>query len=172
MYLRHRLLLSYFPRDCNFRIFYQSGRLSKLSNVRTPATCKRTMSVRNVKISFELTCYASISSAQEDNSICGAAITQSFPVVQHFYYLLLTCINCTTLLVSSRKAIADDVVNELAPLCSPLMTRPSRRYWSIGSHTRSTRPWNNCRKECTGPTPPSIPGSCVPLMSASHSDRA
>ena len=40
----------------------------------------------------------------------------------------LTCIICTTRLVSSRKAIADEVVKELAPLCSPLMTRPSRRY--------------------------------------------
>ena len=81
-------------------------------------------------------------------------------------------ISCTALLVSSRKAIADEVVKELAPLCSPLMTRPSLRYWSIGSHTRSTNPWNNCRNECTGPTPPSIPGNWVPLMSASHSDKA
>lgn len=94
-------------------------------------------------------------------------------VVGYFFGIsLLTCIICTTRFVSSRKAIADEVVKELAPLCSPLMTRPSRRYWSIGNHTRSTNPWNSCRNEWTGPTPPSIRGNWVPLMSVIHSDKA
>ena len=53
-----------------------------------------------------------------------------------------TCTVCTSLFVSSRKAMAEEVVKEFAPRCSPLMTRPSRRYWSMGSHTRSTTPWN------------------------------
>lgn len=47
----------------------------------------------------------------------------------------------TMRLVSSRAAIAVEVPNEAVPRWNPRTIRPSLRYCSIGSHTRSLMPW-------------------------------
>lgn len=48
---------------------------------------------------------------------------------------------CTSRLLSSRAAEAVDEPKEAAPRCSPRMRRPSFRYCSMGSHSRSRKPW-------------------------------
>ena len=47
----------------------------------------------------------------------------------------------TSRLVSSRAAMAVDVVNELAPRCKPRTIRPSFWYCSMGSQNKSRIPW-------------------------------
>uniref|UniRef100_A0A6B0UHD8 Putative secreted protein n=1 Tax=Ixodes ricinus TaxID=34613 RepID=A0A6B0UHD8_IXORI len=79
------------------------------------------------------------------------------------------CTVCTILFVSSRQAMAVEVVKEFAPRWRPRTIRPSLRYCSTGSQTRSRIPLNSCTKECMGPTPPRTLGSWFFLMSLSHS---
>ena len=47
----------------------------------------------------------------------------------------------TIRLVSSRAAMAVEVPKDAVPRWNPRTMRPSLRYCSMGSHTRSLNPW-------------------------------
>lgn len=63
-------------------------------------------------------------------------------------YSLITCMACTSLLLSSRAADAVDVPKDAAPLWRPRIIRPSFLYCSMGSQKRSLTPWTGETHRC------------------------